>query len=99
MVSSIPSFLRDLVEKRISQLRAIKHADHSAIDQDDRPGSGECQSVIYKVQTMEKLNVFTLFKKYTMRNDRDATPLLMNSAENGVNCASGEASPSLELIN
>lgn len=44
---------------------------------------------------MKKLNMFILFKKYTMRNDRDTTPLLMNRAENGVNYASGEANLSL----
>lgn len=45
---------------------------------------------------MKKLKVFALFKKYTSRGDRDATPLLINnSAENGVNYVSGEASQSL----
>ncbi|XP_029170898.1 uncharacterized protein LOC114940396 [Nylanderia fulva] len=38
---------------------------------------------------MKKLNMFALFKKYTSRSDRDATPLLMsNNAENGVNYVS-----------
>lgn len=43
---------------------------------------------------MKKLNVFTLFKKYMTRSDRDTTPLLINSVENGMNYASGKASPS-----
>ncbi|GAB1866307.1 BTB/POZ domain-containing protein 2 [Camponotus japonicus] len=40
---------------------------------------------------MEKLNVFTLFKKYMTRSDRDMTPLLINSVENGMNYASGDS--------
>ncbi|XP_025270508.1 uncharacterized protein LOC105255298 isoform X2 [Camponotus floridanus] len=40
---------------------------------------------------MEKLNVFTLFKKYMKRSDRDTTPLLINSVENGMNYASDDS--------